>query len=63
MDTIDTRAEKRKIAVNLLATIFEKDLECLGIIHTAEALEDWKLIAQALDDVSTFIDNLKTEIL
>jgi hypothetical protein len=63
MDTIDTRAEKRKIAVNLLATIFEKDLECLGIIHTAEALEDWKLIAKALDDVSTFIDNLKTEIL
>jgi hypothetical protein len=63
MDTIDTRAEKRKIAVNLLATIFEKDLECLGIIHTAEALEDWKLIAQALDEVSTFIDNLKTEIL
>jgi hypothetical protein len=47
----------------LLATIFEKDLECLGIIHTAEALEDWKLIAQALDEVSTFIDNLKTEIL
>ena len=63
MDTIDNRAEKRKIAVNLLATIFEKDLECLGVIHTAEALEDWKLIAQALDEVSTFIDNLKTEIL
>ena len=63
MDTIDTRAEKRKIAVNLLATIFEKDLECLGIIHTAEAREDWGFIAKALEEVSTYIDNLKTEIL
>ena len=57
------RAEKRKIAVNLLATIFEKDLECLGIIHTAEAREDWEFIAKALEEVSTYIDNLKTEIL
>ena len=41
MTTEETRNNKRKMAVKLLAKIYDKDLECLAAIHTAEAEENW----------------------
>jgi hypothetical protein len=62
MTTEDTRARKRKIAVKLLAKIYDEDIECLASIHTAEANEDWVVIINALESVATFITELKRAI-
>jgi len=62
MTTEDTRAQKRKIAVKLLAKIYEDDIECLAAIHTAEADENWGLICNALESTAMFITELKRAI-
>jgi hypothetical protein len=62
MTTEDTRAQKRKMAVKLLAKIYEDDIECLAAIHTAEANENWGLIYNALESTATFITELKRAI-
>ena len=62
MTTEDTRAQKRKIAVKLLAKIYEDDLKCLATIHTAEANEDWGMIYRALESTEMFVNELKRTI-
>ena len=39
MTTEDAKNQRRKVAVKLLAKIYEGNLECLAAIHTAEANE------------------------
>jgi hypothetical protein len=62
MTTEDTKNQRRKVAVKLLAKIHEGNLECLAAIHTAEANEDWCMIYNALESVELFINELKRAI-
>ena len=62
MTTEETRNNKRKMAVKLLAKIYDEDLECLAVIHTAEAEEDWATIYKALESTEIFITELKRAI-
>ena len=62
MTTVETRDQKRKVAVKLLAKIYEDDFECLAAIHTAEANDDWGMIYKALEYYEFFINELKRAI-
>ncbi len=62
MTTEETRNNKRKMAVRLLAKIYDEDFECLAAIHTAEAEGDWATIYKALDSTESFINELKRAI-
>lgn len=62
MTTEDTRNQKRKIAVKLLAKIYSEDLECLATIHTAEANNDWGVIYKGLESMEMFFNELKRAI-
>lgn len=62
MTTEETRNNKRKMAVKLLAKIYDEDLECLAAIHTAEAEENWWVIYKALESTEIFITELKRAI-
>lgn len=62
MKTEETRNNKRKMAVKLLAKIYDEDLESLAVIHTAEAEEDWATIYKALESTEIFINELKRAI-
>ena len=62
MTTEETSNQKRKMAVKLLAKIYDDDLECLAAIHTAEAEEDWATIYKALESTEIFINELKKVI-
>lgn len=63
MTTEETRNNKRKMAVKLLAKIFDGDLELLAAIHTAEAEEDWATIYKDLESMELFINKLKRAII
>lgn len=62
MKTEETRNNKRKMAVKLLAKIYDKDLESLAAIHTAEVEENWWVIYKALESTEIFINELKRAI-
>lgn len=62
MTTEETRNNKRKMVVKLLAKIYDEDLECLAAIHTAEAKGDWATIYKALESTAAFIIELKRAI-
>ena len=62
MTTEETRNNKRKMAVKLLAKIYDEDLESLAAIHTAEAEGNWWVIYKALESTAAFITELKRAI-
>lgn len=56
------KEEARKIAVNLLMTIFENDMKAIATVVTAQADDNWEPVKEALDTLAKFAIKLKDNI-